>query len=388
MRKMNLEENVHRQNGRFMRRMIETAPQDGKFVILEEDARGNYDVARWSSEAGGWVGEDGEPINITPTHWHPTQGENHLQQGLDFSFFLRQAAEQRVTAGDVLAACSVAADPVTRAEVGAQTTLVEAKRVSQARWRFAATVLAASLVAAAFTGMYFRAQVTYEVAQLRKVADAKAAELQQERDHSAALASELATVRRDFETMAALSSKAADEGAQLRKVADARAAELQQERDHSAALASELATVRRDFETTAALSSKAGRKVAEAKAELKQEPDRTASLQGRAPAAGAPVAAPPARKFDPDELATLMNRAKILVAAGDISPARLLLERAAEAQEPTAALMLARTYDPDVLRTENVRNIIPDPALARIWYQRAAQLGSADAQRRLSQWEN
>ena len=388
MRKMNLEENVHRQNGRFMRRMIETAPQDGKFVILEEDARGNYDVARWSSEVGGWVGEDGEPINITPTHWHPTQGENHLQQGLDFSFFLRRAAEQRATAGDVLAACSVAADPVTRAEVGAQTTLVEAKRVSQARWRFAATVLAASLVAAAFTGMYFRAQVTYEVAQLRKVADAKAAELQQERDHSAALASELATVRRDFETTAAPSSKAADEGAQLRKVADARAAELQQERDHSAALASELATVRRDFETTAALSSKAGRKVAEAKAELKQEPDRTASLQGRAPAAGAPVAAPPARKFDPDELATLMNRAKILVAAGDISPARLLLERAAEAQEPTAALMLARTYDPDVLRTENVRNIIPDPALARIWYQRAAQLGSADAQRRLSQWEN
>ena len=339
MRKMNLEENVHRQNGRFMRRMIETAPQDGKFVILEEDARGNYDVARWSSEVGGWVGEDGEPINITPTHWHPTQGENHLQQGLDFSFFLRRAAEQRATAGDVLAACSVAADPVTGAEVGAQTTLVEAKRVSQARWRFAATVLAASLVAAAFTGMYFRAQVTYEVAQLRKVADANAAELQQERDHSAALASELATVRRDFET-------------------------------------------------TAALSSKAGRKVAEAKAELKQEPDRTASLQGRAPAAGAPVAAPPARKLDPDELATLMNRAKILVAAGDISPARLLLERAAEAQEPTAALMLARTYDPDVLRAENVRNIIPDPAMARIWYQRAAQLGSADAQRRLSQWEN
>ena len=322
-----------------MRRMIETAPQDGKFVILEEDARGNYDVARWSSEAGGWVGENGEPIKITPTHWHPTQGENHLQQGLDFSFFLRRAAEQRVTAGDVLAACSVAADPVTGAEVGAQTTLVEVKRVSQARWRFAATVLAASLVAAAFTGMYFRAQVTYEVAQLRKAADANAAELQQERDHSAALASELATVHRDFDTMAALSSKA-------------------------------------------------GRKVAEAKAELKQEPDHTASLQSRAPAAGAPVAAPPARKLDPDELATLMNRAKILVAAGDISPARLLLERAAEAQEPTAALMLARTYDPDVLRAENVRNIIPDPAMARIWYQRAAQLGSADAQRRLSQWEN
>src|SRR6516164_192606 len=173
-----------------MRRMIETAPRDGKFVILEEDARGNYDVARWSSEAGGWVGENGEPIKFTPTHWHPAQGENHLQQGLDFSFFLRRAAEQRATAGDVLASCSVAAGAVTGAEVGAQTTPVEAKRVSQARWRFAAILLAAILAAAAFTGMYFSAKVTYEVAQLRKAADAKAAELQQERDHGAALASE------------------------------------------------------------------------------------------------------------------------------------------------------------------------------------------------------
>ena len=324
--------------------MIETAPRDGKFVILEEDARGNHDVARWSSEAGGWVGENGEPIKITPTHWYPRQGENHLQQGLDFSFFLRRAAEQRATAGDVLASCSVAASPVT--VVGTQTTPVEAKRVLQARWRFAASLLAASLVAAALTGTYFRAEVTYEAAQLRKAADAKAAELQQERDRSAALAGELETVRRDFDTMAAQLSKAGDEVAQLRKAAEAKAAEL------------------------------------------KQEPDQTAALQSRAPAAGAPVAAPPARKLDPDELATLISRAKLLVAAGDISPARLLLERAAEAQEPTAALMLARTYDPDVLRTQNVRNIIPDPAMARIWYQRAAQLGSADAQRRLAEWKN
>ena len=374
-----------------MRRTIESAPRDGKLVILEEDPAGNHGVARWSSEAGGWVGENGEPTKITPTHWYPTQGENHLQQGLDFSFFLRQAAEQRATAGEVLTSRSVAASPVT--VVGTQTTPVEAKRVSQARWRFAASLLGASLVAAAFTGMYFRAEVTYEVSQLRKDADAKATELQQERDHSAALASELASVRRDTDTTA-LSSKAGEEGTEFRKLADANAAELQQERDRSAALASELATARRDFDMMAALLSKAGdegaqlRKVAEAKtAELKQEPDHTA-LRSSSPAAGEPVVAPPARKLDPDELATLINRAKILVAAGDISPARLLLERAAEAQEPTAALMLAQTYDPDVLRTENARNILPDPAMARIWYQKAAQLGSADAQHRLSQWKN
>ena len=77
-----------------------------------------------------------------------------------------------------------------------------------------------------------------------------------------------------------------------------------------------------------------------------------------------------------------------LLTAGDIPPARLLLERAADAQEPSAALLLAQTYDPDVVGTQDIRNVTPDPATARAWYQRAAQLGSADAQRRLSQLQN
>lgn len=106
-----------------------------------------------------------------------------------------------------------------------------------------------------------------------------------------------------------------------------------------------------------------------------------------APTAAAPptVAAPPSRKLAADELATLMSRAKSLLASGDIPPARLLLERAAEAQEASAALMLAQTYDPSVMGTQDTRNVHTDAALARTWYQRAAQLGSADAQRRLSQ---
>jgi hypothetical protein len=108
--------------------------------------------------------------------------------------------------------------------------------------------------------------------------------------------------------------------------------------------------------------------------------------QPAAAAAAAPVSvAPPVRRMDSGELAALMTRAKAFLASGDIPPARLLLERAAEAQEASAALMLAQTYDPTVLGTQDIRNITPDPALARSWYQRAAQLGSADAQRRLSQ---
>jgi TPR repeat protein len=125
------------------------------------------------------------------------------------------------------------------------------------------------------------------------------------------------------------------------------------------------------------------------------------ALQSRAPAAApavvppqvtvavaSPAPAPQARRMDADELATLMKRAKESLASGDIPVARLLLERAADGQDAGAALMLAQTYDPAVLGTSDVRNITPEPDKARNWYQRAAQLGSADAQRRLAQMQN
>jgi hypothetical protein len=105
-------------------------------------------------------------------------------------------------------------------------------------------------------------------------------------------------------------------------------------------------------------------------------------------AAPPPREAAPARRIDQDELAALLKRAKGLLAIGDITSARLLLERAADAQEPEAALMLAGTYDPQVLGSPDLRSVAPDPAAARVWYQKAAELGSADARRRLGQLQN
>jgi hypothetical protein len=119
-------------------------------------------------------------------------------------------------------------------------------------------------------------------------------------------------------------------------------------------------------------------------------PPVTAAPMMAAPVAAAPAVAapPPARAIDAEELALLMKRAKEMLSAGDIPAARLLLRRAADAQEPTAALMLAQTYDPAILGTQDARNIIPDPETARVWYEKAAQLGSTDAQRRLAQLQN
>lgn len=106
------------------------------------------------------------------------------------------------------------------------------------------------------------------------------------------------------------------------------------------------------------------------------------------PAAATAPAAPQARRMDREELANLMQRAQGFLATGDLPSARLLLERAAEGLDANAALMLAQTYDPDVLGAQDIRNTVAEPAKARAWYQKAAQLGSADAQRRLAQLPN
>jgi TPR repeat protein len=99
--------------------------------------------------------------------------------------------------------------------------------------------------------------------------------------------------------------------------------------------------------------------------------------------ASAPATSPP-RRHDADEIALMMKSGADLMANGDISAARLMYQRAAEAGEATAALALAETYDPLVLRRVNPKGgITPDVAQAHIWYEKAKDLGSAVAPERL-----
>jgi hypothetical protein len=99
-------------------------------------------------------------------------------------------------------------------------------------------------------------------------------------------------------------------------------------------------------------------------------------------AAAASKAAPaPVRLLDKEEVATLLERAQRLMAVSDIASARLLLERAADARDASAAFALASTYDPAVLGRAS--SVAPDVAMARHWYEKARNYGSPDAQRRL-----
>jgi hypothetical protein len=99
-----------------------------------------------------------------------------------------------------------------------------------------------------------------------------------------------------------------------------------------------------------------------------------------------PVASLPAfaqRQLDPEEVMVLLKRGKDLIADGDIAAARLILKRAADANNAEAALALAATYDPFVLRELKVYGFTPDAAMARVWYEKATELGAPAAPRRL-----
>jgi TPR repeat protein len=89
------------------------------------------------------------------------------------------------------------------------------------------------------------------------------------------------------------------------------------------------------------------------------------------------------RQLNGDEITVLLKKGKDLITAGDLAAARLVLRRAADANNTEAALALAATYDPLVLRELKVYGFTGDAAMARAWYQKAAELGSSAARRRL-----
>ena len=87
------------------------------------------------------------------------------------------------------------------------------------------------------------------------------------------------------------------------------------------------------------------------------------------------------RQLDGDEVTSLVKRGETFIMSGDLASARLLLQRAAEAGDVHAALALAGTFDPNLLGN----GLGADAAMARLWYVRAARLGSAEAAQRLQQ---
>lgn len=87
--------------------------------------------------------------------------------------------------------------------------------------------------------------------------------------------------------------------------------------------------------------------------------------------------------LEPSEIAVLLKRGQELMASGDIAAARVILLRAAEARDAKAALALAATYDPVMLKKSGVYGVVADISTARSWYEKAKEFGSEEAPQRL-----
>ena len=87
--------------------------------------------------------------------------------------------------------------------------------------------------------------------------------------------------------------------------------------------------------------------------------------------------------IDPNEIASSIRRGNALIASGDLAAARLVLRRPAEAGDAQAAMALAETYDPAILKKLGVHGVVSDVAIARGWYEKAEKFGAAEAIQRL-----
>jgi TPR repeat protein len=80
----------------------------------------------------------------------------------------------------------------------------------------------------------------------------------------------------------------------------------------------------------------------------------------------------------------LVRRGKDFLKEGDLTSARLLLQRAATAGSAEATFILGTTFDPLFMRRMGFVGERADITRAREWYKRAVELGSAEASRQLA----
>jgi len=91
------------------------------------------------------------------------------------------------------------------------------------------------------------------------------------------------------------------------------------------------------------------------------------------------------RSDESDRIDGLIKHGQKMVEVGYLAGARAYFERAVEAGSGEAAVLLCATYDPAFIEKMGAQGIKPDLKEARSWYERAKQLGVADADAKLAE---
>lgn len=86
--------------------------------------------------------------------------------------------------------------------------------------------------------------------------------------------------------------------------------------------------------------------------------------------------APRSPKVSAEHATMLLDRGDDLMNRADVSAGRLFYERAADAGNAEAALRLGASYDSAFLMRAGIKGTHGDPALAARWYKRARDLGA------------
>ena len=425
-----------------MRHPIEKSPRDGTAIILKDDASGTTNVAHWSTEAGEWLGENGEPTKITPTHWYPLARDQYRLRENERSLL---AASSFIV---ILGATTLIATHFS-AEVAAYVTRYTGHEVMhEQESRLANQGSRKSSLVAQQQAEADQASAPAEaqqVAQVQRISLVSVPEAQPslKEDRTEGWAQEPTEARRAIEGLdmqlqaeagqstrslqeerekaSALALEAAVAREELAASTEQHRHALEEERARSAALASELATAQREIETQATQLQKAvgeaeqqkqaaENTIAELQQSLQQERHRIEAMardlatvqrtmdgrvtvgrsadshvvhgtQAVKTAATEPLKAEEAQGSA--ESAKLIARARVLLGQGNIGAARIVLERAAESGNAQASFMLAETYDPVILSAWGTYGTRGEAAKAREYYAKAHTGGIREAKDRL-----
>jgi hypothetical protein len=220
--------------------------------------------------------------------------------------------------------------------------------------------------------------------------------LEEERERVAALTRDLAAARQEARNVPV--ATAGSETTDVRAAGEAVARQqlgqaLEEERERGVALTRELAAARREIEGRTALGQVAPDEtvtvqLGRARKEERQRADLPA---GKSAAFSSPTSTDtgiPERPVSPEakvsaEAKKLLTRADLFFSYGDISAARILLERALETGSAEAGFRLAESYDPLVLSARRTFGTRSDAAKARELYSRAYEAGIQEAKDRI-----
>jgi hypothetical protein len=339
---------------------IASAPKNGEWIALLGESGDVFEIARWATEKRNWVGQEGKPIQIQPTHWF--EPNPSLLPRTATSPRGREALRRTrfgLYAGLLIIAGSAIFDVpwsvrISSREVAVTPQTGPSQDIAGVETGYLQVRMPAETPS--------RTENTHAQAQDSSIEQNNA--LEQERQRRESPARELSLAQADIEAVAR------SETPQM----------VGTSRQAAAPSTTGLAAV--SSTAPAVDRSDATPKIGNLSDE-RSESSLTRDREPQVAVGDSARAATPLRSATADQIALWVKRGEEFIAVGDFVSARVVFQRAAEVGNARGAFMLAATYDPNVLNRFRAKGVAADPAKARSLYEESMALGWREAARML-----